>query len=127
MLAIAPKNTPQPQISRKDRTTPLAPAITKALQTWAEENHAPGSDDPVFIAQGTRRAMTTDAVAQRLAVHSMTAARTCPTLAGKNVTPHVLRHTTAMRMLGAGADAATIALWLGHENIRTTQIYLTPT
>ncbi|MEC3982658.1 tyrosine-type recombinase/integrase, partial [Amycolatopsis sp. H20-H5] len=53
-----------------------------------------------------------------------TAAVTCPSLAGKNVTPHVLRHTTAMRLLHSGVDITVIALWLGHENTATTQIYL---
>ena len=68
--------------------------------------------------------MTRDAVARRLAKHATTAAPTCPTLHGKNVTPHVLRHTAAMRLLHAGVDTSVIALWLGHENVETTQIYL---
>ena len=48
----------------------------------------------------------------------------CPTLAGKNVTPHVLRHTAAMRLLQAGVDTSVIALWLGHESVQSTQVYL---
>ena len=48
----------------------------------------------------------------------------CPSLATKNITPHVIRHTTAMHLLQAGVDIATIALWLGHESIETTHMYL---
>ena len=68
--------------------------------------------------------MTTDAVAQRLHVHASVATATCPTLASKKITPHVLRHTTAMRMLAAGIDVATISLWFGHESIDSTKAYL---
>jgi integrase len=68
--------------------------------------------------------MSTDALEARLALHATTAAANCPTLAGKNVTPHVLRHTAAMRLLLAGIDATVIALWLGHESPATTAVYL---
>jgi integrase/recombinase XerD len=109
---------------RKDRTTPLSPDVRKALQFWHNENPHLGPEDPFFPAQGTRRAMTTDAVTQRLALHRETATQTCPTLIGKKITPHVLRHTTAMRMLAAGINIATISLWLGHESIESTHAYL---
>ena len=59
-----------------------------------------------------------------LAKHTALACIACPSLAQKRVTPHVLRHTTAMEMLQAGVDRALIALWLGHESVETTQIYL---
>lgn len=68
--------------------------------------------------------MSRDALEQRLTHHTNTARRTCPSLASKRITPHVLRHTAAMRLLHAGVDITVIALWLGHENINTTQIYL---
>ncbi len=68
--------------------------------------------------------MSHDAVAARLMLHTATAAATCPSLTGKKVTPHVLRHTAAMRLLAAGIDSTVIALWLGHESTETTQIYL---
>ena len=68
--------------------------------------------------------MSRDAVAARLAQHTATAAMFCPSLTAKNVTPHVLRHTAAMRLLTAGIDGTVIALWLGHESIETTQVYL---
>ena len=68
--------------------------------------------------------MSRDAVSARLALHTATAAMSCPSLTTKTITPHVLRHTAAMRLLTAGIDIATIALWLGHESIETTQAYL---
>ena len=68
--------------------------------------------------------MSRDGVAARLTRHTATAAMSCPSLTTKTVTPHVLRHTAAMRLLTAGIDITVIALWLGHESIETTQIYL---
>jgi integrase len=68
--------------------------------------------------------LSSDAVAWLLTKHVAAATRRCPSLAGKNVTPHVLRHTAAMRLLQAGVDTSVIALWLGHESVQTTQIYL---
>ena len=70
------------------------------------------------------RRLSTDAVALITAKHVEVATRSCPTLASKNVSPHVLRHTAAMRLLHAGVDTSTIALWLGHEQVETTQIYV---
>jgi site-specific recombinase XerD len=65
-----------------------------------------------------------DAVERLVAKNASLAAGKCPTLARKHVTPHVLRHTTAVQLLEAGVDRAVIALWLGHEQVETTQIYL---
>ena len=61
---------------------------------------------------------------QRLATHVATAAHACPSLREKTVTPHTLRHTAAMRLLHAGVDTAVIALWLGHEHVNTTDVYI---
>lgn len=84
---------------------------------------ATASDGFVFATRtGTR--MSRDAVAARLTLHAATAASSCPSLTGKTITPHVLRHTAAMRLLAAGIDSTVIALWLGHESIDTTQVYL---
>jgi len=107
---------------RKTRVTPLTKPTTTVVRRWLDERAGlPG--DPLFpTSRGTR--LTRDAVARRLAKHTRTASRTCPTLHEKTVTPHVLRHTAAMRLLHAGVDTAVIALWLGHENVETTQIYL---
>jgi hypothetical protein len=70
------------------------------------------------------RALSRDAVALLVNRHVATASGSCPTLATKTVTPHVLRHTAAMNLLHAGVDTSVIALWLGHESTEATQIYL---
>jgi integrase/recombinase XerD len=107
---------------RKDRCTPLTSHTTKILTAWlATRNTAPG--DPLFSTRsGTP--MSSDAVTQTVARHVRTAARTCPPIAGKTITPHTLRHTAAMTLLRAGVDATVIALWLGHESPASTRVYL---
>ena len=107
---------------RKNRITPLTPGTVTTLRTWLAE-HAGTPDDPLFttIRGGP---MSRDALQQRLTLYATAARRTCPTLTSKNVTPHVLRHSAAMALLHAGTDITVIALWLGHESVTTTQIYL---
>jgi site-specific recombinase XerD len=107
---------------RKNRITPLAPGTVTTLRAWLAE-HAGTPDDPLFttIRGGP---MSRDALQQRLTLYTTAARRTCPTLTSKNVTPHVLRHSAAMALLHAGTDITVIALWLGHESVTTTQIYL---
>lgn len=108
---------------RKDRITPLDSVTAKILRVWLSENVGTDSNH-LFVARGTKRRMTTDAVAQRIKLHTVTAAAACPSLVNRTVTPHVLRHTCAMRMLAAGLDATTISLWLGHESPDSTRPYL---
>ncbi|MHA3724816.1 tyrosine-type recombinase/integrase [Leucobacter sp. HY1910] len=107
---------------RKHRATPLTASTVKVLRVWFKA-HDGARVDPVFPTRQYRR-LSTDAVAKLLRKHVDAAATGCPSLATKTVTPHTLRHTAAMRLLHAGADIATIALWLGHESIETTSIYL---
>jgi site-specific recombinase XerD len=107
---------------RKNRTTPLDRQTMQILKTFTTERRS-NTDGFVFPTRtGTR--MSRDAVAARLALHTATAKTSCPSLTAKTVTPHVLRHTAAMRLLTAGIDITVIALWLGHESIETTQIYM---
>ena len=68
--------------------------------------------------------MSSDGIQYLLAKHVRTATRHCPSLKGKKVSPHVLRHTSAMELLQSGVDVTVIALWLGHESIETTHVYL---
>jgi integrase/recombinase XerD len=107
---------------RKQRITPLTSATVVTLRTWQNEQHG-GPTDPLFP---TRRGtpLGRDGLQRRLTIYAATATRSCPTLRGKRITPHVLRHTAAMRLLAAGVDTTVIALWLGHENVATTQIYI---
>lgn len=107
---------------RKHRITPLAKPTIEILRAWLAER-AGLPTDPLFPTRaGTR--LSVDRLERLTAKHAATAARTCPSLRAKNVTPHVLRHTAAMRLLHAGVDLAVIALWLGHEQLDTTLIYL---
>ena len=107
---------------RKQRITPLTKQTVIVLRAWARER-AGQSDDPLFCTS-TGRQLSRDALERRLTKHAATAATACPSLAVKAITPHVLRHTAAMRLLRAGVDTTVIALWLGHEQIQTTHIYL---
>ena len=107
---------------RKTRRTPLIPTVQTVLKAWLSERDA-GPDEPLLPTRtGTR--LSRDAVEHRLAIHLHTAATTCPSLQAKHTTMHTLRHTAAMRLLLAGNDITVIALWLGHEQISTTNIYL---
>jgi site-specific recombinase XerD len=107
---------------RKQRITPLTTATAATLRAWLAERAGLPSQ-PLFP---TRRGdpLSRDGLQRRLAFYTVTAARTCPTLLGKQISPHVLRHSAAMRLLAAGVDTTVIALWLGHEHVATTQIYV---
>ncbi len=106
---------------RKERCTPLTKHVRVALKAWLSE--LPNNSEWLFPnAHGSR--LSADAVQRLLAKYHALAARSCPSLQEKHVTPHVLRHTAAMRLLQAGIDRSVIALWLGHESVETTQIYL---
>ena len=107
---------------RKHRCTPLTTQTLAVLRTWQTE-HGGQPTDPLF-STSRGRALSRDAVALIVTRHTKAAQQTCPTLATKTVSPHVLRHTAAMRLLHAGVDTSTIALWLGHERAETTQIYV---
>jgi integrase/recombinase XerD len=107
---------------RKRRITPLTKQTVAVLGVWITERA--GTDTTPLFPTRTGRQLTRDALARRLNKYTAPAAEHCPSLRGKNVTPHVLRHTAAMRLLHAGIDTSVIALWLGHEQIETTQVYL---
>ena len=107
---------------RKHRAVPLTGPVIKIIRGWLTERAGrPG--DPLFCTRTGRR-LSRDAVAQRIHTHTATAARRCPSLAGKRVHPHVLRHSCAMTLLQAGVDTSVIALWLGHAGVRSTDPYL---
>jgi integrase/recombinase XerD len=107
---------------RKQRITPLTTVTVTVLRAWlTERDREPGQ--PLFPNRTGGR-LSRDAVEKRLAQHLSAATARCPSLTAKNVTAHTLRHTAAMRLLHAGVDTSVIALWLGHEQADTTQIYL---
>ena len=107
---------------RKQRITPLTAVTVTVLRAWLAERH--GDPAQPLFPNRTGGRLSRDAVEKRLGQHVTTAAAQCPSLMAKNVTAHTLRHTAAMRLLHAGVDTTIIALWLGHEQADTTQIYL---
>ena len=107
---------------RKERCTPLTKQTTAVLQAWLKEP-ARGDGQIVFPnRQGGR--MSNDGLQYLLAQHAKMARQDCPSLSNKKVSPHVLRHTAAMELLQAGVDTTVISLWLGHESVETTHVYL---
>lgn len=107
---------------RKERCTPLTRQTMQVLRAWLRERRGT-PDDPVFPSY-RRAALSLDALEKTVTKYAATAATTCPSLRHKRVTPHVLRHTAAMQLRHAAVDLSVIALWLGHESIETTHIYL---
>ena len=108
---------------RKERATPLTKQTVAVLKAWLRE--IPDRADAIVFPNARGNRLSADGVQYLLAKHVAAASKTCPSLQQKRVTPHVLRHTTAMQLLQAGVDRAVIALWLGHESVGTTQIYAT--
>ena len=107
---------------RKERGTPLTKVARRVLQAWMKE---PWPIESAFLfptISGGR--LSADAVQDLVNKHVAAARMKCPSLVKKRVTPHLLRHTAAMELLQAGVDRSMIALWLGHESVETTQIYL---
>jgi integrase/recombinase XerD len=107
---------------RKTRCTPLGTDAAAVLKTWLMEQDTDGSDPVFSTSRGGR--ISADALQRLVARHAVAAAERCPSLKGKNITPHTLRHTAAMSLLRRGVDLTVIALWLGHESTETTQIYI---
>lgn len=107
---------------RKRRTTPLTVEVREQMRLYLDER---AQHSGTVLFPGPRgRPLSRDAIESRLAIHVATAAAACPSIANKHVSWHSLRHTTAMNLLHAGVDITVIALWLGHEQTSTTDIYL---
>lgn len=107
---------------RKQRTIPLCKPVTAELQAWFEETGM--TQDGIVFPSMRGGPLSADAMARLLQKHLATASDACPSLRKKHITFHCLRHTTAMDLLHAGVETSVIALWLGHESIETTHIYL---
>ena len=107
---------------RKERVTPLLPTTAAVLRAWMKER-AGEPADPLFP---TRQGKVLSRYGVTVAVdrHVEAASASCPSLSRKSVSPHVLRHTAAMRLLHRRVDTSVIALWLGHEGVETTQMYV---
>ena len=107
---------------RKERCTPLRRETAAVLRSWLREQKGQPADPLFPNAHGGQ--LSRDAVEHLLAKHVSTASRACHSLEQKHVSPHVLRHSAAMDLLQHGVDRSVIALWLGHESVETTQMYL---
>ena len=107
---------------RKHRCTPLRAETAKMLDAWLRERRG-GPEDPLFLSTRGGK-LSRDAIERLIRKYTALAGRTCASLKRKRVSPHVLRHAAAMDLLQNGVDRSVIALWLGHESVETTQMYL---
>lgn len=107
---------------RKERCTPLTAHAVATIKDWLKE--PPRSGEPALFPNMQGGRLSADAVQYLLRKYIRLAGEKCPTLKHKRVSPHVLRHTAAMELLQSGVDCSVIALWLGHESVETTQVYL---
>ncbi len=107
---------------RKERRTPLVPLTTAVLRVWLAERQ--GTPPGPLFPTATGTPLSRDAIEHRIALHVRKAGEACPSIRTKKVTAHTLRHTAAMRLLLSGVDVTVIALWLGHEQVSTTNVYL---
>jgi len=110
---------------RKERCTPIAKCVLAVLKAWLREPKR--GDGTVLFPSAKGERLSVHGVQYLLNKHRMAAAKGCPSLNQKRVTVHRLRHTMAMDLLQQGVDRSVIALWLGHESVETTQIYLDAT
>lgn len=107
---------------RKERVTPLTKLTAAVIRTWLDERGG-APDDPVFAGPSGHH-LGRDAIRKLVIKHAQKAAAACPSIATKTIGVHTLRHSCAMNLLQSGVDLASMALWLGHEDLRTVQIYL---
>lgn len=107
---------------RKQRTVPLWKETAAEIRHWLK--YADLHADQPLVPNRSGRPMTRTNVADRLALAITAATAQCPRLAGRRISPHSWRHTTAMHLLQAGVDITVIALWLGHESPVTTHGYV---
>lgn len=107
---------------RKSRCTPLRKQTVVVLRSWLRERQGQPSDPLFPTTRG--RPLGHDGLEYLLNKHLAVARRHCPSLTPKRITPHSLRHSLAMSLLRHGADRSVIALWLGHERVETTSVYL---
>lgn len=108
---------------RKQRSVPLWRTTVKVMRAWLRLNPQFEATSPLLPSRNGH-AMTRTNAALRLALAVKAATGVFPDLAKRRVSPHMIRHTTAMHLLQAGVDISVIALWLGHESPATTHQYI---
>jgi len=107
---------------RKERSVPLWPTTSRTLRAWVTD--CGDSGDRILFPSARGGPLSTDGANYILQQAVRRALPACPTLKAKKISPHVIRHTTAMHLLQSGVDIGVIALWLGHENLNTTHMYI---
>jgi integrase/recombinase XerD len=107
---------------RKERTVPLWPKTARTLQAWFRELDGESQELAFPSIRGAQ--LTTEGANQILQRALRKASIECPSLGDRHISPHTVRHATALHLLQSGVDISVIALWLGHESIETTHIYL---
>jgi site-specific recombinase XerD len=108
---------------RKERIVPIWKRTAATLKRWLRRHGSVRPDAPLFPNRGGTH-LSRSGVADRLATIVALAQARCPTLKGRRISPHTLRHSTAMHLLQSGVDITVIALWLGHESPVTTHQYV---
>lgn len=108
---------------RKQRAVPLWQSTMKEIRAWVRLNPTMGNDS-ALLPNRDGQAMTRNNVTQRLSLAVIKASTTVNSLLGRHVSPHCIRHSTAMHLLQSGVDISVIALWLGHESPKTTYQYV---
>jgi integrase/recombinase XerD len=107
---------------RRERILPLWKETAVAVKAWQKVR--PASTPPELFLNARGQAMTRSGFEYILAKHVTTASRAAPSITGKNVSPHVLRHTCAMHTVQATRDVRKVSLWLGHASLQSTEVYL---
>ncbi len=107
---------------RKERCTPLTKPTSAVMHAWLKE--PPRRDSQYVFPNRIGGRLSNDGLQYLLAQHVIRARKVCASLNDKRISPHVLRHTAAMSLLHAGVDTTVIAMWLGHESVETTRVYL---
>lgn len=107
---------------RKQRRLPLWKEATRALRTWLAVRGS--ARTPEVFLNARAEPLTTSGFSYILKSYIRSAASQCPSLSTKHISPHVMRHTCALNTLQATGDIRKVALWLGHSNLKSTEIYL---
>jgi len=108
---------------RKQRSIPLWKSTVQEIRVWLKHNPMLNNDS-ALLPNRDGHMMTRDNVNRRLAIAVARASKVFPSLANRQISPHTIRHTTAMHLLQSGVAFSVIALWLGHESTTTTHRYV---
>ena len=109
---------------RKQRIVPLYPETIEALQHYLKLRKAAGIEQGALFVNARGERITRFGIGHLVSKYASLGERTCPSLAGKNVTPHTYRHTFALHLIQSGVDITVVKDWLGHADVKTTSLYV---